>query len=119
MKRNMKVAQLLPDDKFSDTAYQNFERAAPGVCTYYVPAKKEGYKLTYIKTFTPIFISKYNITSGSIITKLLIYDLIIVHALSPLIFKSYQKYLIIKTVLKWFESEWVMILFMIGSRSSI
>lgn len=78
----MKVAQLLPDDKFSDAAYQNFERASPGVCTYYVPAKKNGDKLNYIKTFTPKFISIYDIISGSIIRELIAYDLIIMHALS-------------------------------------
>lgn len=78
----MKVAQLIPDDKFSDAAYQSFERASPGVCTYYVPAKKMGNKLNYIKIFTPKFISQYDIVSGSIIKELLTYDLIILHALS-------------------------------------
>lgn len=79
----MKVAQLLPDDKFSDAAYQTFERASPGVCTYYSPAKRKGQKPTYIKTFTPKRISYFDILSGTIIKKLLSYDLIIVHALSP------------------------------------
>lgn len=78
----MKVAQLLPDDKFSDAAYQSFERASPGVCTYYSYAKRRGQKPKYIKTFTPKFISYFDIVSGSIIKKLLTYDLIIVHSLS-------------------------------------
>lgn len=82
MELNMKVAQLLPDDKFSDAAYQSFERASAGVCTYYVPAKKRGEELNYIKTFTPKFVSRYDLISGSIIAELLNYDLIILHALS-------------------------------------
>lgn len=78
----MKVAQLLPDDKFSDAAYESFERASAGVCTYYVPSTKRGKKLNYIKTFTPNFISLYDIISGSVIKELLTYDLIVVHTLS-------------------------------------
>ena len=78
----MKIAQLLPDDKFSDAAYNLFEKASPNTSTYYVPKSSSQKELKYIKKFTPIFISTQSRVLGSFVKELLAYDLIVLHSLN-------------------------------------
>lgn len=77
----IKIAHLIHDEKFPDSAYAQFEAVVPGAGDFYIASKNK--KLKYIKKIKPIFVSRFSYLSKSFIKKISGYDLLILHSLTP------------------------------------
>lgn len=80
----LKILHLASDEKFIDQAIRAFERAAPGANYLYVYGKKP---LKFVRSPAEI-ISVGNLLWGGMSKKLSGYDVVIVHSLNPIWYKS-------------------------------
>lgn len=78
----MKIAHLVQDEKFPDSAYELFESIAPGVSDYILIA--DSLELNYLKQVKPIIIGFKESLSKRFITSLKTYDFVVLHGLSPI-----------------------------------
>ncbi len=77
---NLKIAHLISDQKFPDSAYEQFERVAPKCSDFYIATEPK--KLKYIKKVPVKFINKDSYKSKLFIRKLATYDFVVLHALT-------------------------------------
>lgn len=75
------IAHLITDEKFPDSAYDQFESVAPGVSEYYIISRKP---LSHLKKIQPVFTTRLALDTGILAKKLLRYTSVIVHGLSYL-----------------------------------
>lgn len=74
----VKIAHLITDEKFPDSAFHLFETAAPGSNHFYIVGRRK--PLVYIKKIKPRFSKE---VSASLLKKLTEYDLLLLHSLNP------------------------------------
>ena len=80
MIKNVNILHLVPDEKFIDTAYKNFESVAPSCNTFFVPSWDK--KLKYIKNTPVIFINPFSFKNPFFMKSLEKYDFIMLHSLN-------------------------------------
>ncbi|MDA0524842.1 TDP-N-acetylfucosamine:lipid II N-acetylfucosaminyltransferase [Methanococcoides alaskense] len=80
MIENIKILHFVPDDKFTDTAYLNFESVAPSCNTFFVPSMTKNLK--YIEKTPVEFINPISFKNPFFMKSLNKYDIIVLHSLS-------------------------------------
>ena len=78
MIKNVNILHLVPDEKFIDTAYKNFESVAPSCNTFFVPSWDK--KLKYIKNTPVKFINPFSFKNPFFMKSLKKYDFIMLHS---------------------------------------
>ncbi|MCH2556034.1 MAG: TDP-N-acetylfucosamine:lipid II N-acetylfucosaminyltransferase [Alcanivorax sp.] len=77
---DLRIAHIIRDEKFPDTAYDVFEKVAPSCSDYYLPDKSK--RIKHLKSILPIRVSKFSFLSSKFIKKLQSYDVVILHGLN-------------------------------------
>lgn len=85
--KKLKILHLANDEKFIDQAVKAFERAAPGANDLYVYGRKP---LKFVRSPAKIH-SVVNIFAGRISKELSGYDVVIIHSLNPVWYKTIFK----------------------------
>lgn len=80
MIKNVNILHLVPDEKFIDTAYKNFESVAPSCNAFFVPSWDK--KLKYIKNTPVEFINPFSFKNPFFMKSLEKYDFIMLHSLN-------------------------------------
>lgn len=78
MIKNVNILHLVPDEKFIDAAYKNFESVAPSCNTFFVPSWDK--KLKYIKNTPVKFINPFSFKNPFFMKSLKKYDFIMLHS---------------------------------------
>ncbi|ASK33642.1 hypothetical protein CEK62_04175 [Alcanivorax sp. N3-2A] len=76
----LKVAHIVQDEKFPDSAFDLFERCAPSISDFYLPDKRRPIK--HLKKIRPIRVSKFSFLNPFFTRKLAQYDAVILHGLT-------------------------------------
>lgn len=77
---NIRIAHFVYDEKFPDSAYEQFEAVCPGVCDYYIASPE--IQLKYIKKIPVKFISEQSYKNPLFLKSLEKYNFIVLHALT-------------------------------------
>ncbi len=80
MINNINILHLVPDEKFIDAAYKNFESVAPSCNTFFVPSWDK--KLKYIKNTPVKFINPFSFKNPFFMKSFEKYDFIMLHSLN-------------------------------------
>lgn len=78
----MKILHIIRDEKFIDTAFERFEKAAPGKNTFLLASYKKQKKYKFLKKTTPVINCRpTDLFLNSFVDWLASYDLIVLHSL--------------------------------------
>lgn len=80
MIKNIKILHIVPDDKFTDAAYERFEHVSPFSNTFFSPSLTK--KLKYIKQAPVEFINPFSFKNPFFMKSLEKYDFIVLHSLN-------------------------------------
>jgi hypothetical protein len=76
----MRIAHIITDEKFPDSAYEMFEQVLPGCNDFILPDLKSPIK--HLKKIDPIRVSRYSFLNSRFIRVINGYDALIIHGMS-------------------------------------
>ncbi len=82
MPKDIKIAHFIHDEKFPDSAYDQFEAVVPGSSDYFIVSKAK--ELQHVKKIPVNFIDELSFNDEKFLRQLTNYDIIILHSLSKL-----------------------------------
>lgn len=95
--KNLKIAHIILDEKFPDSAYEHFQRVAPNCSDFYIASTVK--KLKYVKNISVKFVNIFSYKSKVFIRKLENYDFVVLHSLTE--FNQQLVHSTIKTKIKY------------------